>query len=137
MSLTATARSVPGTLKQEIVVDGKHLLVTDEPEDVGGDGSAPAPHELLPAALAGCVSTTLVMFARRKGWDMGDVTVDVDYDHRSTPRRAEVRISLTGEVTAAQLELLEAVAAACPVRRAIETGIEFDETIAREGAAAL
>ena len=77
------------------------------------------------------------MFARRKGWDMGDVTVDVDYDHRSTPRRAEVRISLTGEVTAAQLELLEAVAAACPVRRAIETGIEFDETIAREGAAAL
>ncbi len=61
MSLTATSRSIPGTLRQEIVIAGKHRLITDEPEAVGGEGSAPAPHELVPAALASCVSTTLVM----------------------------------------------------------------------------
>lgn len=130
MSLTATARSIPGSLRQEIVIDGKFRLVTDEPEDVGGHGSAPAPHELLPAAVAGCVSTTLVMYARRKGWDLGDVCVDVDYDHRSTPRRCDVRITLGGDVDEVQLERLEAVAAACPVRRSIEAGIVFDERIA-------
>jgi hypothetical protein len=59
--LTATAHAVPGTLRQEVLVDGRHRLVTDEPVRLGGDGSAPAPHELLPAALAACISTTLVL----------------------------------------------------------------------------
>ncbi|HZR96838.1 MAG TPA: OsmC family protein [Gaiellaceae bacterium] len=129
MSLTATSRSIPGSLRQEIVIDGKHRLFTDEPEELGGDGSAAAPHELLPAALAGCVSTTLVMYARRKGWEIGEVAVDVDYDHRSTPRRADIRISVTGDLDDEQLERLDAVAAACPVRRSIESGIEFHETL--------
>ncbi len=129
MSLTATARSIPGTLRQEVVIDGRHRLITDEPERVGGDGSGPAPHELFPAALAACVSTTIVMYARTKRWDIGAVTVAVDYDHHSTPRRFHVAIELDGDLTAAQLGRLERVAGSCPVRRSIEAGIEFEETI--------
>lgn len=129
MSLTATSRSIPGTLRQEIVIDGKHRLITDEPVEVGGDGSAPAPHELLPAALASCVGTTLVMFARRKDWDLGQVRVDVAYDHRATPRRADITIAIGVDLGPEQLELLEKVAAACPVRRSIETDFEFSEQI--------
>ncbi len=129
MSLTATSRSIPGTLRQEIVIDGKHRLITDEPVEVGGEGSAPAPHELLPAALASCVSTTLVMYARRKGWDLGRVRVDVSYDHRATPRRADIRIGVGADLSQEQLERLEKVAAACPVRRSIETEFEFHERI--------
>jgi putative redox protein len=131
MSLTATARSIPGTLRQEVVIDGEHRLITDEPERLGGEGSGPAPHELFPAALAGCVSTTLVMYARTKGWDLGEVSVAVDYDNQSTPRRFEVAIELGGDLTEEQLGRLEKVAASCPVRRAVEAGIEFVETIAR------
>ncbi len=131
MSLTATARSIPGTLRQEVVIDGKHRLITDEPEHLGGEGSAPAPHELLPAALAACVSTTLVMYALTKGWELGEVAVAVAYDNKATPRRFEIAIELGGDLTDEQLERLEKVAASCPVRRAIEAGIEFDETIAR------
>ena len=129
MSLTASSRSIPGTLRQEIVIDGKHRLITDEPVEVGGEGSAPAPHELLPAALASWVSTTLVMYARRKDWELGEVRIDVSYDHRATPRRADVRISLAADLSTEQLEVLEKVAAACPVRRSIETEFEFDEQI--------
>lgn len=129
MSLTATSRSIRGTLRQEIVIDGKHRLITDEPEEVGGEGSAPAPHELLPAAVASCVSTTLVMFANRKGWELGDVSVYVDYDHRSTPRHCDISIHLSGDLSAEQIALLNKVAEACPVRRAIEAGIEFSEQI--------
>jgi putative redox protein len=136
MSLFATARSIPGTLRQEVVINSEHRLITDEPEHVGGDGSAPAPHELLPAALASCISTMLVMYARTKDWDLGDVAVAVDYDHKSTPRRFEIAVELSGDLTDEQLERLEKVAASCPVRRAIEAGIEFDETIARRGAVA-
>ena len=131
MSLTATARSIPGTLRQQVVIDGRHHLITDEPERVGGEGSAPAPHELLPAALAACVATTLVMYARTKKWDLGEVTVDVDYDHRSTPRRFKVAVALSGELTDEQVARLRKVAAACPLRRSIEAGFEFEETMRR------
>ena len=129
MSLTATARSIPGTLRQEVVIDGRHRLITDEPEHLGGEGSGPAPHELFPAALAACVSTTLVMYARTKGWTLGDVSVAVEYDHRSTPRRFDVRVELGGELTEEQLRRLEKVAASCPVRRAVESGIEFHDHV--------
>jgi putative redox protein len=131
MALTASARSITGTLRQEVVIDGKHRLITDEPEHLGGDGSGPAPHELFPAALATCISTTLVMYARTKGWELGEVTVAVDYENRSTPRRFDVSVELGGELTDEQLQRLEKVAEACPVRRAVEAGIEFSETIAR------
>ena len=130
MSLTATARSFPGSLRQEILIDdGRHRLVTDEPVSVGGEGTAPAPHELLVAALAGCISTMLVMYARTKEWDLGDVRVDVDYDHRARPRTAAIAIALGGDLTDEQLARLEKVAATCPVRQAIESGIVITESI--------
>jgi putative redox protein len=127
MSLRASAHSVPGTLRQTVLVAGRHLLTTDEPEAVGGDDTAAAPHELLPAALAACVSTMLVMYARTKDWDLGGVTVDVDYDHKAVPRRFDVQITLGADLDADQLERLEKVAATCPVRRSIEIGAEFEE----------
>jgi putative redox protein len=133
MSLAATARSIPGTLRQEVVIDGQHRLITDEPERLGGDGSGPAPHELFPAALAACISTPLVMYARTKAWDLGTVTVAVDYEHRSTPRRFVIAIEVSVAVTDDQLGRLEEVARTCPLRRSIEAGIEFTETITRRG----
>jgi putative redox protein len=129
VSLSATARSIPGTLRQEVVIDGRHRLITDQPERVGGDGSGPSPHELFPAALAACVNVTLVQYGRTKGWELGDVRVAVDYDHHSTPRRFDVAVELGGDLTDAQLERLARVARACPLRRSIEAGIEFAETV--------
>ena len=124
MSLTARSRSIPGTLRQEILIDGKHRLITDEPRDIGGEGSAPSPHELLPAALAACISTTLVIYARQKDWDLDEVTVDIDYDHHATPRTADVAIHITGDLTAEQLRRLEKIASACPVHRSLCMGLE-------------
>jgi putative redox protein len=131
MGLTATARSIPGTLRQEVLIDGQHLIGTDEPERIGGDGSGPAPHELFPAALAACVSTTLVMYARTKEWELGEVAVEVGYDHLSTPRRFWIRVLLGGDLSDDQLERLDKVARACPLRRSIEVGFEFFESIER------
>jgi putative redox protein len=131
VSLSATARSIPGTLRQEVVIDGRHRLITDQPERVGGDGSGPSPHELFPAALAACVTVTLAQYARTKGWELGDLQVAVDYDHHSTPRSFDVAVELGGELTDAQLERLARVARACPLRRSIEAGIEFTETVSR------
>lgn len=133
--LTARARSVPGSLRQEVLVDGRHLLVTDEPVELGGEGSAPAPHELVPAALAACISTTLLMYARTKEWELGTVEVDVDYDTQATPRSFTVAIRVDGDVTPEQLARLERVAASCPVARAFEAGFAVEERLEHVAAA--
>ena len=53
MSMTATARPIDGTLRHEVEVNGRHTIITDEPTRLGGTDAGPAPHELLPAMLAG------------------------------------------------------------------------------------
>ncbi len=135
--LRASACSEPGSLRQRVAIDGgRHVLTTDEPARLGGSDSGPAPHELVPAALASCVSTTIVMYARARNWEIGRVRVDVDYDHRSTPRRFTVALRLDPSITPDRLERLIKVAESCPVRRAIESGIEFDEHVAAGAVAA-
>ena len=132
MSLTASAHSSAGTLRQEIIVAGRHRLVTDQPVELGGGGAGPSPHELFPAALAGCVAVTLAQYGRTKGWELGAVDVDVDYDHKAIPRTFDVVIRVSGELDADQLARLEKVAAACPLRRSIEAGVEFSTRVAVE-----
>jgi uncharacterized OsmC-like protein len=61
------------------------------------------------------------------------LTVAVDYDNHSAPRRFEIAIELGGDLTAEQLRRLEKVAESCPLRRSLEAGIEFVETIGRRG----
>ncbi len=129
MSFTASARSIGGTMRHEVDVNGRHTIITDEPESLGGTDTGPAPHELLPATLASCISTMIVLYARRKGWDIGDVRVDVDYDHESEPRRFEVEVHLPGGLTDDQVARLRRVADTCPVRRALEGTFEFDERV--------
>jgi putative redox protein len=131
MSLTASARSVCGTPRQEVLIDGRHHLTTDEPVRLGGTDLGPAPHELLPAALASCISLTLVTYARTKNWEIGEVSVDVVYDNKSVPRRFDVSVEVSGDLDEAQLARLRKVAAACPLRRSLETGFEFEERLNR------
>jgi putative redox protein len=80
MSYQATAQSIDGSLRHEVEVNGRHTIITDEPERLGGTDTAPTPHELLAATLASCVSTMIVLYARNRDWSLGDVRVDVDYD---------------------------------------------------------
>jgi len=136
MSLTASSRSVPGTSRQTVLIDGRHRLTTDEPVRLGGGGLGPAPHELLPAALAACISTTLVTYARTKQWEVGEVEVAVRYDNKSVPRRFDVAIALSGELTEPQLARLRRIAAACPLRSPLDTGFEFHEQLRARTAAA-
>jgi putative redox protein len=130
MPLTATARSEGDTLRQEILVDGRHRLVTDEPARLGGGDEGPAPHELVPAALAACVVTTIRTYACTKGWDLGAIAADVVYDHKSTPRRFDVAIHLPAGLSDLQRQRILRVAEACPVRRAFEAGMVVHEHLA-------
>jgi putative redox protein len=126
---TATAQPISGTLKHRIDVNGRHEITTDEPKSLGGLDTAPAPHELLPAMLASCVSTMIILYAQKRGWILGDVSVDVRYDNESTPRQVSTQINLPDGLTADQIQRLERVAETCPVKRALEAGFSFEHRI--------
>jgi putative redox protein len=129
VALTARATSVPGTLRQEVLIDGQHRLVTDEPPSAGGEGAGPSPHELFPASLASCISTTLVMYGRVKEWELGEVAVDVVYHPDARPRRFEIEISVGAELTPEQLDRISKISAACPIHRALAPTFEFVERV--------
>jgi putative redox protein len=130
MTFTASARSIAGSLRSEVDVNGRHTITTDEPVSLGGTDMGPAPHELLAAMLASCVSTMIALYAQRRDWQLGDVRVDVTYDTDSTPRRVAVSIRLPEGLTPDQVERLKRVAETCPARRALEAGFIFEEQLA-------
>lgn len=129
MSFTASARRIGDTLRHEVDVNGRHTITTDEPASIGGTDTGPAPHELLPAALASCVSTMIAQYAQRKAWEIGEFRVDVEYDYDSVPRGFDVTVHLPGGLRQDQIDRLKRVADTCPVRRALEAGFAFDEHI--------
>lgn len=129
MTMTATARPVDGGLRQEIDVNGRHTITTDEPTRLGGTDRGPAPHELLPAILAACVSTMIVTYAKTRDLEVGDLSVDVRYDPGTTPRSVEVVVHAPAHLGAGQIERLQRIADTCPVKRALEAGFSFDERV--------
>jgi putative redox protein len=113
----ATARRRQG-YSHDVEVSG-HRLVIDEPEEAGGANQGPSPTRTLAAALAACTAITTEMYADRKGWDVGELEVEVEmeYGEASVPRSFAVIVRLPHGLSQEQVERLEVIAGKCPVHR--------------------
>ena len=128
--MKATASRWNGTLRHRVQIR-KHELTADEPKDQGGTDQGPSPEELLAASLASCTAVTMEMYAQRKGWDIGDVTVDVNFEpaQRGSVTRFSLVVHLPKELPEEQREKLMQVAAKCPVHRTLEGEVMFEERV--------
>ncbi len=128
--MRAIARRTDGGFKHEVKV-GRHEVIADEPEQNGGTDTGPNPQELLAASLASCTAVTMEMYAKRKGWDPGEVVVDVDYEpaQRGSPTRFTMKVKLPKELPEDQARRLMQIAAKCPVHRTLEGEVMFDEKL--------
>jgi putative redox protein len=128
--MRAIARRRHGKLEHDLQVRD-HRLKADEPERNGGDDSGPNPQELLAASLASCSAITMEMYAERKGWDIGDVVVEVGYEpsQRGSPTRFELTVQLPKELPEEQRERLMTIVAKCPVHRTLEGEVMFEEKL--------
>lgn len=119
------------------IVSGNHRLTADEPVSAGGADTGLTPYGLLLAALGGCTSMTVGVYARRKGWPLESVTVRLTHSriHAEDCANCETKegkldridlvIQLTGPLTQEQRERLLEIAERCPVRRTLESDIEI------------
>ena len=127
MKATATRESQ----FRHVVKIRHHEVGADEPLDSGGTDTAPSPQELLAASLASCTAITMEMYAQRKGWDIRDVAVHVDYEpaQRGSPTRFRMTVDFPKELPDEQRERLMQIGAKCPVHRVLEGEVMFEENV--------
>lgn len=132
-----SSESDPEGFLQDISAGPRHHVKADEPEAYGGTNLGMTPYNLLSAGLAACTSMTIRMYARRKGWPLGHVQVDVTHDkiHATDCTTCETEtgkidqftrsITLTGELSDDQRAKLLEIADKCPVHRTLEAEIDI------------
>jgi putative redox protein len=129
-NITARIGSTYPPYATQLVV-GHHHTVADEPVDIGGGDTGPAPDEILLSALGACTAITLRMYAERKQWPLEGVEVKLDYAERSKEKTVITRsVELRGQLDETQRERLLQIANACPVHRILTGPVEIPTTLA-------
>ena len=114
-----------------------HELFTDLPKSLGGDDSAPSPHDYFDAALASCKALTLKLYAQKKDMPLTGVTVEVTHDAAEEQKgkyTLNVKLTLKGVLTDEQRDELHRVADRCPVHKLMTTAEISIDTQLSEGA---
>ena len=127
-------------LQNEVRYGNDQTFITDEPVEVGGDGAGPDPYTLLLAALGSCISMTVTLYARRKGWPLKRVMVRVQAKriHASDclecskeiegyVHRIQRSVSFEGDLSEEQLARLREIAHKCPVHKTLTSPIVISE----------
>ena len=125
----AQAKASIGTIAYAVsITAGRHALTADEPVEDGGGDTGPTPLELLCAALCGCTSITLRMYAKRKGWPLRALHVDVDLvqDERETAMTRVVAVE--GDLDPQQRARLADIVERTPVTLALKRGARITTT---------
>lgn len=112
-------KDLTGIYRQRISVNS-HQFFADVGTGVGGEDSAPDPHDLLDSSLAACTAITLTMFAKRRGMPLESINVEVVRDS-SKEKTGEYNLSLQlefiGNLTEEQRQQLLAIVEKCPIHK--------------------
>ncbi|WP_425044281.1 alpha/beta fold hydrolase [Primorskyibacter sp. S87] len=121
---------------QDVQSGPDHHTLADEPLSYGGTNRGMTPYGFVAAGLGACTSMTIRMYARRKGWPLTDVSVDVSHDkvhaqdaNQGGTGRVDLftrRIRLGGPLDTEQTKKLLEIADKCPVHRTLEHGARVE-----------
>ena len=127
-------------LQNEVRYGDGRTLVSDEPAGVGGDDAGPDPYTLLLAALGSCISMTVMMYARRKGWPLERVVVrlrqqrihakdcaECEQTQEGFVHRIERAVTVEGELSDEQRARLLEISNKCPVHKTLVSEIVVSE----------
>ncbi|SHG41291.1 bifunctional alpha/beta hydrolase/OsmC family protein [Cognatishimia maritima] len=131
----------PNGFLQDVNSGPFHHTLADEPLAYGGTNKGMTPYGFLSSGLGACTSMTIRMYARRKGWPLDHVWVDVchnkvhaqDAGTGSGERidRFKRLIHLTGALSDDQRDRLLEIADKCPVHRTLEKSSEVITELAQ------
>ncbi|HEX5706511.1 MAG TPA: OsmC family protein [Pyrinomonadaceae bacterium] len=123
-------------LQNEVRYGDGARFTSDEPQTLGGDGAGPDPYALLLGALGSCISMTVTLYARRKGWPVERVTVrlrqqrihardcaECETKTDGFVHRIERAVEIEGDLTDEQRARLQEIAHKCPVHKTLTSEI--------------
>ena len=107
----------------------KHTVMVDEPESIGGPDQYPNPAQYVLSALASCTAITIKMYANNKGWDVGNINVDVkmkDIISSGKPTKTIVKaVQFEEPLEKGQIERLLTIGSKCPVSKLLEQPVNM------------
>lgn len=122
---TVTVKSKQGLV--HTITAGEHTLLSDEPPPEGEDAGMDA-HQLLLAALGSCQAITVRLYAQRKNWNLGEITVTLTSSRIDNGQEhLESRIVSTGNLNEEQRARLEEIAGRCPISKLLKNPTELVE----------
>ncbi|MFP6847106.1 MAG: OsmC family protein [Pseudomonas sp.] len=116
---------------------GPHTLHSDVSVELGGEGSAPDPHDLFDAALGACKALTLALYAKQRGLPLEGLDVTLSRDNsqeRQGVYGLTVELTLHGALDEAQRQQLLRVADKCPIHKLMTSSEVQISTQLRENA---
>jgi len=118
----------------QVLLSRNHTLFADEPEELEGKNTGPAPTQLVLMALGACTAITVRMYAARKGWTIDRIAVRLRYGLTagSAPdfARIERKIEIEGPLDDEQRARLFAIAEKCPVHKMLTKGVAVQSELA-------
>lgn len=124
-----------GKFQNAVSVGGRHVLLADEPADMGGTDTGPGPYDFLLAALGACTAMTIRMYANLKVLPLDRVRVTLKHDKVHAEDCADCEtgsgkldrivrdLQFEGDLSDEQKAKLLEIADKCPVHKTLHSEI--------------
>ena len=107
-----------------------HTVMVDEPESVGGGDLHPNPPQYLLSALASCTAITIKMYANNKGWEVGNIDVDVKMkvvqSEGKSIKKITKAVKFEKSIDESQVQRLLQIGSKCPISKLLEEPVEME-----------
>ena len=120
--------SFPGNKKVVSLYKG-FSIETDQPQDEGGDGSAPEPFDLFLSAMGTCAGIYVIYFCEERNIDTTGMKMSLLFDRNEQTHLIEtvhIQISLPPEFPKKYRSAVEKTAGLCTVKRNILNPPRFE-----------
>src|SRR5260221_14669671 len=118
-----------GTEKYKCTIEWRNgNFIADEPLSSGGKDSGPDPYTLLLSSLASCTLVTMRVFIDRRGWNIPQIAVNVNYYQEPKDEKnvtvIDRDIVFLSPVSEEQKLQLQEIAKHCPISKILENDIK-------------
>ncbi|MFN6203693.1 MAG: OsmC family protein [Acidobacteriota bacterium] len=128
-----------------VITAGRHTIIADEPESLGGHDAGMDPYELLLSSLGACTAMTLKMYVDRKKLPVTNIEVHLNFEKirpedcegcspEEIAGKSEIHyisriIYVEGELSPEQEERLKYIASRCPVHLTLHSNPHVEDAL--------
>ncbi len=133
-------KSIKGTIgaqKYKTTIHWRNgVLITDEPEKLGGKDLGPDPYTLLLSSLVGCTLATLRMYIEYKGLAVSEIEVQANMfykiENKETIAYIERKIKFREQLDMEIQQRLLSVAEKCPISKILKGNTKISTELINE-----